>query len=224
MSAKPKPEVSKSVTSHHWGAGVAHMVNGELRSVDAHPDDPDASPINANLTSLDSAARVRRPAVRKSYLESGPGNRDKRRGEDPFVEVSWDHALDLVAGELNRVRKDFGNRAIFAGSYGWASAGRFHHAQTQLKRFLTATGGFVRSEGNYSYNAALVLMPHIVGNFRSHVKEATRWTTVASDGELVVMFGGIPLRNAQVSGGGIARHTLRGDLAKCADAGVEFDR
>jgi len=45
--------------------------------------------------------------------------------------VSWDEALDLVAGELGRVKRDFGNQAIFGGSYGWASAGRFHHAQSQ---------------------------------------------------------------------------------------------
>ena len=121
-----------------------------------------------------------------------------------------------------RIRTTHGNEAIFAGSYGWASAGRFHHAQSQLKRFLNAAGGFVRSKGNYSYNAALVLMPHIVENFRRHVKEATRWSTVAREGRLVVMFGGIPLRNATVSGGGVGRHRLCDELTKCAEAGVEF--
>ena len=31
-----------------------------------------------------------------------------------------------------------GNEAIYGGSYGWASAGRFHHAQSQLHRFLNS--------------------------------------------------------------------------------------
>lgn len=66
----------------------------------------------------------------------------------------------------------------------------FHHPQSQLKRFLNTVGGFVRSEGNYSYNAALVLLPHIVGNFRDHVKEATRFAVIAEHGDLMVMFGG----------------------------------
>ena len=55
--------------------------------------------------------------------------------------VSWDEALDLIAGELARVRERYGNPAIFGGSYGWASAGRLHHARTRLHRFLWALGG-----------------------------------------------------------------------------------
>ena len=192
-------------------------------SVRPHPGDPDPSRINENIAgSLNGRARVLRPAVRRSYLEHGPLARVAERGAEPFVEVDWDTALDLVAAEIARVRVEHGNGSIFAGSYGWASAGRFHHAQSQLKRFLNAAGGFVSSWGNYSYNAALVLMPHIVGNFRHHVKQATRFTTVAREGNLVVMFGGIPLRNAQVSGGGVARHRLRGDLVACREAGVRF--
>jgi biotin/methionine sulfoxide reductase len=71
-------------------------------------------------------------------------------------------ALDLVAGELGRVKRDFGSQAIFGGSYGWASAGRFHHAQSQVRRFLNSIGGFVRHKDDYSVGAALVLMPHIL--------------------------------------------------------------
>lgn len=216
--------IAKSVlTLSHWGPGLAEVSEGRLVSVGPHPNDPDPSRINENIAEgLNGRARVRRPAVRRSFLEHGPRARKGERGTEPFVEVCWDKALDLVAGELNRVRTEFGNDAIYAGSYGWASAGRFHHAQGQLKRFLSAAGGFVRSEGNYSYNAALVLMPHILGNFRDHVKQVTRWNVVARDGRMVVMFGGIPLRNTQVSGGGVARHVLRDELMDCAKAGVRF--
>lgn len=211
------------VTSSHWGAGVAEVEDGRLRAVHAHPGDPDPSRINENwATSLYGRARVRRPAVRKGYLDHGPGATAGGRGAEPFVEVDWDVALGLVADELKRLYRDHGSGSIYAGSYGWASAGRFHHAQSQLKRFLGAAGGFVRSEGNYSYNAALVLMPHIVGNFRQHVKQATRWKAVAEHGRLVVMFGGVALRNTQVSGGGISQHKVRNDLIACAKAGVTF--
>ncbi|MEM7291232.1 MAG: molybdopterin-dependent oxidoreductase, partial [Pseudomonadota bacterium] len=158
-----------------------------------------------------------KPAIRCGWLEGGG-----IRGRDRFVEVSWDEALDLVAGELSRVRTEYGNGAIFAGSYGWASAGRFHHAQSQLKRFLNTQGGFVRSEGNYSYNAALVLMPHIVGPFRTQVAEATRWQVIAKHSDLVVMFGGMAKRNTQVSDGGVARHRMIDNLRACAEAGVNF--
>ena len=223
MTSDDPAAIVRQLTSHHWGAGVAEIENGVLRAVQPYAGDPDPSRINENIRgSVYGSARVLRPAVRRGYLENGPLAPDKRRGEERFVEVSWDTALDTVASELQRVRSEHGNGAIYGGSYGWASAGRFHHAQSQLKRFLNAAGGFVRSEGNYSYQAALVLMPHIVGNFRQHVKQATRWGTVADAGRLVVMFGGIPLRNAQVSGGGVAQHRLRGELLACAEAGVKF--
>lgn len=214
-----KPE--KKLTASHWGVGVATVQDGRVLSVEGHPSDPHASEINRNIPgSLHGRARVRRPAIRKSWLQGRPG--EVPRGRDVFVEVSWEHALDLIAQELSRVWTDFGNQSIFAGSYGWSSAGRFHHAQSQLKRFLNSIGGFVRSEGNYSYNAALGLMPHIVGPFRTQVAEATRWSVIADHADLVVMFGGMALRNTQVSDGGLAKHRMADNLQACADAGVHF--
>ncbi|MEP0072417.1 MAG: molybdopterin-dependent oxidoreductase, partial [Marinomonas sp.] len=217
-----KENKNTHITSNHWGPSVIHVENDQL-SVAAHPDDPNPSRINENIPgALKGRSRVRRPAVRESYLKYGPLGNQGERGKEKFIEVSWETAFELITAELKRVRKDHGNHSIFAGSYGWSSAGRFHHAQSQLKRFMNSIGGFVRSEGNYSYNAALVLMPYIVGNFRDHVKQATRWNTVKDEGELVIMFGGIPLRNAQVSGGGIARHSLKDDMKACVEAGVRF--
>ncbi len=209
------------ITSNHWGIGVATILDDRIVAVKGHPSDRAASEINDNIPgSLHGAARVLRPAVRKSWLN---GTRHAvPRGRDSFVEVSWDRALDLIADELTRVRKDHGNTSIFAGSYGWASAGRFHHAQSQLKRFLNTQGGFVRSEGNYSYNAALGLMPHIVGPFRQHIAQATRWPVIAKHSDLVVLFGGMALRNTQVSDGGVSEHRMSANLEKCVKAGVQF--
>ena len=57
-------------------------------------------PIGLHMLSDEvSRLRVRRPAVRKSWLEHGPGAFPERRGAEPFVEIPWDEALDLVAGE-----------------------------------------------------------------------------------------------------------------------------
>ena len=210
-------------TSHHWGPGQAEVRDGRVIAVGPHPDDPDPSRINENIADgIYHRSRVLRPAIRKGFLENGPGSTVDQRGQEPYLEFEWDKALEIVATELSRVKDRYGNEAIYAGSYGWASAGRFHHAQSQLKRFLNSFGGFVRSEGNYSYHAALVLMPHIVGNFREHVRQATRWSAVAKHGELVVMFGGLPLRNVQVSGGGIAKHRLKEELSECVKSGVHF--
>ncbi len=211
----------KKLTASHWGVGVATVVEDKIVSIEGHSGDPAGSKINSNIPgSLHGSARVLRPAVRKSWLEKQPNAVE--RGRDVFVEVSWDRALELIAQDLKRVRGIYGNQGIFAGSYGWSSAGRFHHAQSQLKRFLNTQGGFVRSEGNYSYNAALGLMPYIVGPYREHVAQATRWSVIAKHTDLVVLFGGMALRNTQVSDGGVAKHRMLGNLQGCADAGVEF--
>ena len=216
MSVTDEPTLN--LTASHWGTGIAETKDGRIVAVHPHPDDPNPSAINGNIaSSLNGRARVLRPAVRRGWLEGGGV-----RGRDSYVEVDWDTALDLIASELTRVRKRHGNRAIFGGSYGWSSAGRFHHAQSQLKRFLNGQGGFVRSEGNYSYNAALVLMPHIVGHFRLHVAQATRWQVIAKHSDLVVMFGGMAKRNTQVSDGGVAKHRMVDNLKACAEAGVKF--
>ncbi len=209
-----------SLTSSHWGIGRVTVRNGKISGVEGHSCDPDPSPLNHNMPAgLNGSARVLRPAIRKGWLEGRTGE----RGRDSYVEVSWEKALDLIAKELTQVKTQFGNEAIFAGSYGWASAGRFHHAQSQLKRFLNTIGGFVRSEGNYSYNAALVAMPRIVGSgFRTHIAQATRWSVIAQHSDLVVLFGGLPMRSMQICDGGIGKHRMADNLAECAKNGVRF--
>ena len=101
-----------------------------------------------------------------------------------------------MAGELGRVKRDFGNQAIFGGSYGWASAGRFHHAQSQVRRFLNSIGGFVRHKDDYSVGAALVLMPHIVAPLEELLASHTSWELLAKHCKLFVSFGGVPRKNA----------------------------
>jgi biotin/methionine sulfoxide reductase len=167
-------------------------------------------------------ARVLRPAVRESYLRDGRGADRRKRGGEPFVEVRWDTALDLVAAELDRVRKASGNEAIFGGSCGWASAGRFHHAQSHVHRFLNCIGGYTRSVGNYSYGAADVLLPHVIGDTRSLAVGQTRWESLRQGRSLVLMFGGMPAKNGQVGSGGIVHHRLLEEVAACREAGCRF--
>ena len=112
-------------SSTHWGPFVAREHDGVL-DVLPHPLDPDPSTLLGNIASATHhEARVSEPVVRRSWLEDGPGPRSRNR-DDEFVAVGWDRAIELVANELDRVRTLHGNEAIYGGSYGWASAGRFH--------------------------------------------------------------------------------------------------
>src|ERR1700760_2553922 len=145
----------------HWGALSVTVEDGEVTGVHPHPDDPAPSPLHENFRDGLRSGRVARPSIRTGWLEHGPGP-DARRGVDRYVEVEWDTALDLAATELARVRDQHGNQAIFGGSYGWASAGRFHHSQSQLHRFLNCLGGYTFSVNSYSTGCSETLVPHLV--------------------------------------------------------------
>lgn len=216
-----------SFTSLHWGAYRPRVVDGRLQAMDPVEWDADPSPIGLSIPgAIDSATRIRQPAVRRSFLErfnDHPALRDPHlRGNEAFVEVPWDVALDLVATELSRVKGEHGNKAIFGGSYGWGSAGRFHHAQSQLHRFLNSYGGYVHSVDSYSLGAGRVLMPHIVGNMDWLLAAHTSWRNLAEHCELFVAFGGLPLKNAQCSPGGASDHLVSNGIRRMSDAGVQF--
>ena len=185
----------------HWGAFEAEVEGGAVVAVHPYRDDPDPSPLLGNIpASLRHRARIAQPMVRAGWLDRGPGP-DARRGAEPFVPVSWPTAIDLLARELRRVYDTHGGEAVYGGSYGWASAGRFHHAQSQLHRFLNCLGGFVRGEHSYSNGALTVIMPHVVGDMRRYLDRATAWSVIERHTELLVCFGGIPLKNTMVSPG-----------------------
>lgn len=208
--------------SSHWGAFSAAWNDGKL-SVRPHPRDPDPNPLIENFAgALHHRARVTTPMVRRGWLERGPGP-DVRRGDDDFVALPWSEALDRVAAELRRVKEQHGVQSIFGGSYGWASAGRFHHAQSQVHRFLnTALGGYVRSLNSYSSGAAEVLLPHILGGLDQIARRAVTWEQIVQHTEVVLAFGGMALRNSRVAAGGISRHTERGDMRVAAQRGCRF--
>lgn len=211
----------KRYTSTHWGV---YEILGDDKNPSLGPfaHDPDPSPIGLSMLDAAQRLRVEQPCVRKSWLDHGIGANPHLRGVDPFVQVSWDEALDLAAQALSRTIEAHGNEAIFGGSYGWSSAGRFHHAQSQIHRFLNAAGGYVKHLDSYSIGAARVLMPHIVAPMDDLAAQHTSWDIMQEHTELFVTFGGVPAKNAQVNPGGASQHLVSGGLADMARAGVQF--
>jgi biotin/methionine sulfoxide reductase len=216
MNAGFKPHTS------HWGVFSARWQDGKL---DVVPDagDPDPNGIIDNFpTALRHRARIAQPMVRRGWLERGPGA-DRKRGRDDFVPMSWDAVLDLLGAELARVRDQHGPGAVFGGSYGWSSAGRFHHAQSQVHRFLnTSMGGYVRSVNSYSSGASSVLIPHILGDYEDITKRNVSWEQIAEHTDLVLAFGGMALKNSMVAGGGTSKHVERGAMERAHARGCAF--
>ena len=212
------------LTSSHWGVYEFVVKNGRLSELNPFSQDPDPSPIGPSIIDLlEDRTRITKPAVRESWLTGGPGTATHKRGSERFITLSWDEAEKLVADELKRVIKTKGNQAIYAGSYGWASAGRFHHAQSQVHRFLNSIGGYTSSKNTYSYAAAEVIIPHVLGgNLMELLTLQTSWQSVCENTELMVAFGGLPAFNSQISNGGTGAHIQRLGVIEAASAGTKF--
>ncbi len=206
--------------SSHWGAFSADVQDGRVVGVTPFAADPYPAPIlQAVPDALYHDCRVAEPMVRAGWLESGIGSDRAGRGKEPFVAVSWETALTLVADELVRVKSTHGNDAIFGGSYGWSSAGRFHHAKTQLQRFLNCHGGFTAQVHSYSIAAGYAILPHILGDIQG-IRNVTSWRDIHDNTGLLVVFGGIGTKNAQVQPGGTGRHSTEHALRQLKSAGV----
>lgn len=206
----------------HWGAFTAEVADGRLLAARPFPGDPNPPALLASMPdAVHAPTRIDRPHVRRGWLH-GDRRGGTPRGGEAFVPVDWDTAVRLVAGEVARVRDAHGPAAIFGGSYGWASAGRFHHARTQLHRLLSVAGGYTGQLTNYSYAAGMTLMPHIVGTNDVITGPVVEWRDIAAHAKLLLCFGGILLRNGQITAGGSGRHEMATWLDRAARAGVRI--
>ena len=101
---------------------------------------------------LYSPDRLQRPLMR-----NGP------RGSGSFREIEWHRALDIVAERLDRIRTENGNRALLPLGGSGACRGALHNTTRLLLRFLGLFGGYTRTYGNYSSDAASFTIPFILG-------------------------------------------------------------
>ncbi|EHD22869.1 MULTISPECIES: molybdopterin guanine dinucleotide-containing S/N-oxide reductase [Brenneria] len=215
MSIKRYPHLA------HWGAFTAVVEDGKLIGCEPFAGDPSPSPMLDSIVPLVySERRIRRPAVRRSWLQQREKSDGSLRGKEDFVEVDWDVALDLVAEENRRIRDRYGADGLFAGSYGWSSAGRFHHARSQVRRFYFSGGGAVDQLGNYSWGSAQFFLPYVIGTFHPLTGKVTEWRSVAEHCDIFLAFGGLALKNAQVASGGAGHHTLQPALEKLVAKGI----
>jgi len=189
----------KILSGCHWGVFYGKVADGRVTEFIPWEGDPSPSPqLPGVMDSIYSESRIRYPMVRRAWLEQGPGADPDGRGTGDFVRVSWDKAIELVAGEITRVRAQYGQQAVFAGSYGWKSPGKLHNCQTLLRRMLNLTGSYTNSSGDYSTGAAQVILPYVSGSIEVY-EQCTTWKNLAEHCELMVFWGCNPLNSSQIS-------------------------
>lgn len=205
----------------HWGTFSILVEDGRIVGVEPFADDPAPSPIIHSVAEWAKPdRRVLRPMIRESWLRSRESSGGAGRGNERFVAVPWDEALELVATEIRRVAATHGNASIFAGSYGWTSCGRVHHASSLLKRTLNLVGGFTGHVDTYSIAAGPVILRHTLGDEQACGGQANTLDSIAAHSETLVVFGAMSPRTAQTEAGGIGAHHLEGYLRRIAKRGV----
>lgn len=124
---------------------------------------------------LYSRARVRYPMKRKHWQPGG--GRKELRGRDEWVRMSWDEALDLVAGEFLRIREEHGNEAIL-------------ELGGHLSGLINAFGGAARSWGSQSLGTWQATGPMV--GLSSGGPSSHNDRTDVENCELIVMWGSNP--------------------------------
>jgi biotin/methionine sulfoxide reductase len=67
-----------------------------------------------------------------------------------------------------------------------------------------------------------VLFPHILARQDDITKYSLPWVEIVENADMIVAFGGIPVRNTMVGSGGNSRHIARGSLQAAVERGVRL--
>ena len=126
----------------------AYVVDGVVmrqKTDDTHPDSADYPQQRgcvrgrAQRKQVFAADRLKYPMKRKNW-EPGGGNKELR-GQDEWVRISWDEALEIVSSEIKRISDKYGNRSILLTGGG------------EIGRTLALNGGSTGSWGTTSWGS-----------------------------------------------------------------------
>lgn len=193
-------ENGEVLTAAHWGMLKLTIKDGKI--VKSEPYQKTSGIENSLQYHTDDLVyaedRIKYPMVRKSYLKNPDSPKPELRGNDEWVRVSYDEAISLISKELKKTRKEKGAKGVFAGSYGWKSSGSIHNCRVLLHRFMTATGGFTGTVGDYSTGASQVIMPHVLGTLEVY-EQQTSWPVVLEHSKVIVIWGANPLATLKIA-------------------------
>ncbi|NWK18114.1 trimethylamine-N-oxide reductase TorA [Vibrio parahaemolyticus] len=185
------------VTGSHWGAFRAHIYAGKVQEI--KPLELDKNPtemLNGIKGIIYSPSRVRYPMVRLDWLKKHKYSADTR-GNNRFIRVTWDEALDLFYRELERVQKEYGPWALHAGQTGWNQTGSFNNCTAHMQRAVGMHGNFITKVGDYSTGAGQTFMPYVLGSTEVYA-QGTSWSEILENSDNIILWANDPVKNLQV--------------------------
>ncbi|TKI07804.1 DMSO/selenate family reductase complex A subunit [Martelella alba] len=177
-----------------------HVRDGEIVYVETDNTGDDAyeglHQVRACLRGRSMRRRVYHPD-RLKY----PMRRVGERGEGKFERISWDEAFDLIAGNLQRIIKTYGNEAVYlnygTGTLGGTLTRSWPPGKTLIARLMNCCGGYLNQYGDYSAAQIEAGLNYTYGGWA----DGNSPTDIVNS-KLVVMFGNNPCET-RMSGGGV---------------------
>ncbi|WP_202983591.1 DMSO/selenate family reductase complex A subunit [Ferrimonas lipolytica] len=134
-----------------------------------------------------------------------PLKRIGARGEGKFKRISWDEAYDEIVASLARIRKDYGNEAIYlnygTGTLGGTVTKSWPQGRSLIARLMNLNGGYLNHYGDYSTGQITQGLDYTYGGGWGYGNSFSDLVNA----KLVVQFGNNPAET-RMSGGGLVHH------------------
>ena len=157
----PARRVRVGCPAHNCGGRcllIAHVQDGRIVRLETD-DRPEALAVPQLRACVRGRAYLRRQYHPERLLH--PMKRAGKRGEGKFTRISWDEALDMLAGEMSRVKGTYGNGALFV-PYGTGSYNQLNGSHT-ARRLMNLFGGCLGIYNSYSWAAINAATPTVFG-------------------------------------------------------------
>lgn len=182
----------------HWGAVKALVKGGVVTEIKAFEKDKYPSDMIKGIKGLIyNPSRIRYPMARLDWLKKREKSDRTQRGDNRFVRLTWDEALDLFYEELERIQTQYGPSALYAGATGWRQTGQFHSCGSHMQRAVNMHGNFVSKVGDYSTGAAQVILPYVLGSTEVY-DQGTSWPLILQNTKTLIFWANDPYKNLQV--------------------------
>lgn len=124
-----------------------------------------------------------------------PMKRVGKRGEGKFERISWDEAYDIIATNMQRLIKDYGNESIYlnygTGTLGGTMTRSWPPGKTLVARLMNCCGGYLNHYGDYSSAQIAAGLNYTYGGWADGNSPSD-----IENSKLVVLFGNNPVKPA----------------------------
>lgn len=137
---------------------IAHVSNGRITRLDA-----DDRPDSVAAPQLRACVRGRSYLRRQYHPDrlTKPLKRVGKRGSGEFQSITWDEAVDTVASQMERVKREYGSSALFV-PYGTGSYNQLNGSHV-ARRLMNLYGGCLGIYNSYSWAATNLATPTVYG-------------------------------------------------------------